>query len=103
MDVFEAVADPSRRSVLELLADGEQPAGTLVATLPRLSQPAVSRHLRILRESGLVDVRPDGQRRIYALRPDGLSEIDRWIGRYRRFWSGHLDALELHLGRSNDA
>lgn len=101
MDVFEALAEPNRRTLLDLLADGEQPAGALVATLPRLSQPAVSRHLRILREAGLVQVRPDGQRRIYTLRADGLAEVDQWIARYRRFWYGHLDALEQHLARTH--
>lgn len=97
MDVFEAVAEPSRRALLDALAAGEQSAGELVATLPHLTQPAVSRHLRVLREVGLVEVRPDAQRRIYALRADGLVEIDAWLSRYRRYWSGHLDALERHL------
>ena len=97
MDVFEAVAEPSRRALLDALAGGERTAGDLVATLPGLTQPAVSRHLRVLREAGLVDVRPDAQRRIYALRPDGLAELDDWLGRYRRYWRGHLGALERHL------
>lgn len=97
VDVFEAVADPSRRTLLDLLSGGERSAGELVATLPKLTQPAVSRHLRVLREVGLVEVRPEGQRRIYALRADGLVEIDSWISRYRRYWAGHLDALERHL------
>lgn len=97
MDVFEAVAEPNRRALLDLLADGERPAGELVSSLPGLTQPAVSRHLRILREAGLVSVRPDGQRRIYALRADRLVEIDEWISRYRRYWPRHLDALERHL------
>jgi DNA-binding transcriptional ArsR family regulator len=97
MDVFEAVAEPSRRALLDALADGERSAGELVATLPSLTQPAVSRHLRILREVGLVEVRPEAQRRIYALRPDRLVEIDEWIGRYRGYWTRHLDALEQHL------
>jgi DNA-binding transcriptional ArsR family regulator len=97
MDVFEAVAEPSRRALLDALTRGERTAGELVATLPELTQPSVSRHLRVLREVGLVEVRPDAQRRIYALRADGLVEIDEWIERYRRYWSGHLDALERHL------
>ncbi|WP_116049571.1 ArsR/SmtB family transcription factor [Amycolatopsis palatopharyngis] len=97
MDVFEAVAEPHRRALLDLLAEGERAAGELVASLPELTQPAVSRHLRILREVGLVEMRPDGQRRIYALRADGLVEIDDWISRYRRYWPGHLDAIERHL------
>ena len=100
MDVFEAVAEPHRRALLDALADGERTAGELVATLPRLAQPTVSRHLRVLREVGLVEVRSDAQRRIYALRADGLVEIDEWIGRYRRYWADHLDALERHLART---
>lgn len=102
MDVFEVVAEPNRRRLLDLLADGDLAVGELVAGLPRLTQPAVSRHLRILRDAGLVDVRADGQRRIYALRPAGLVEIDDWIARYRRYWPGHLDALERHLADTNE-
>ena len=79
MDVFEAVAEPNRRALLDALIDGERTAGELVATLPELTQPTVSRHLRVLREVGLVEVRPDAQRRIYALRADGLFAIDKWI------------------------
>jgi DNA-binding transcriptional ArsR family regulator len=97
MDVFEAVAEPSRRALLDALIDGERTAGELVATLPALTQPTVSRHLRVLREVGLVEVRPDAQRWIYALRADGLVAIDDWINRYRRYWADHLDALERHL------
>lgn len=97
MDVFEAVAEPHRRALLDALADGECTAGDLVATLPGLTQPTVSRHLRVLREVGLVEVRADAQRRIYALRADGLVEIDTWIEQYRKHWTAHLDALEKHL------
>lgn len=97
MDVFEAVAEPNRRALLDVLAEGERTAGELVATLPGLTQPTVSRHLRVLREVGLVEVRPDAQQRIYALRADGLVEMDQWIERYRRYWTNHLDALERHL------
>jgi DNA-binding transcriptional ArsR family regulator len=97
VDVFEAVAEPNRRHLISLLAERERTAGELVASLPTLTQPAVSRHLRVLRETGLVEVRPDGQRRIYALRPDGLQRIDDWITPYRRFWRDHLAALEQHL------
>lgn len=97
MDVFEAVAEPNRRAMLDLLVDGERSAGELVASFPSLTQPAVSRHLRVLREAGLVEVRADAQRRIYALRPAGLAELDAWLSRYRRYWSDHLDALERHL------
>jgi len=97
MDVFEAVAEPTRRAVLDLLAGRERPAGELVAAFPALTQPAVSRHLRILRESQLVDVRADGTRRVYSLRPAALAELDRWLDTYRRFWGTRLDALEGHL------
>jgi DNA-binding transcriptional ArsR family regulator len=97
MDVFEAVAEPTRRGVLDLLSRRERTAGELVAAFPSLTQPAVSRHLRILRESDLVDVRPEGTRRIYSLRPTALAELDRWLNTYRRFWSGRLDDLETHL------
>lgn len=97
MDVFEAVADPSRRALLDALTERQHTAGELVEMLPGLTQPTVSRHLRVLREVGLVEVRPDAQRRIYALRADGLSEMDQWIDRHRRYWADHLDALEHHL------
>lgn len=102
MDVFEAVAEPNRRILLDVLAGGERSAGDLVATLPNLTQPAVSRHLRVLREVGLVKMRPDAQRRMYALRADGLVEIDEWLGRYRRYWTQHLDALEQHLAAQQE-
>ncbi|MGE0217632.1 ArsR/SmtB family transcription factor [Mycolicibacterium sp.] len=100
MDVFEAIAEPNRRVLLDTLAAGDRTAGQLVAALPGLTQPSVSRHLRILREVGLVEVRPDAQRRIYALRADGLVAVDSWIERYRQFWTAHLDALERHLNDS---
>ena len=99
MDVFEAIAEPNRRALLDALTAGEQTAGELVATLPGLTQPTVSRHLKVLREVGLVEVRADAQRRIYALRADGLVEIDGWIDRYRHYWTAHLDALERHLNK----
>ena len=101
MDVFEAIAEPSRRALLDNLRAGERSAGELVAALPELTQPTVSRHLRVLREVGLVEVRADAQRRIYALRADGLVEIDHWIDRYRRYWADHLDALERHLAATH--
>lgn len=97
MDVFEAIAEPHRRRLLDLLADGDRAAGDLVAALPTLSQPAVSRHLKVLRDVGLVEVRVDAQRRIYTLRPQRLGELDQWLERYRRYFSEHLDALEQHL------
>ncbi|HEY3064091.1 MAG TPA: metalloregulator ArsR/SmtB family transcription factor [Chloroflexota bacterium] len=97
MDAFEAVAEPHRRALLDALRHGARPAGELVAELPRLTQPAVSRHLRILRETGLVQVTTDAQRRVYSLKPDGLNEIDQWLERHRQYWTRHLDALEHHL------
>ena len=100
MDVFSAIADPSRRAMLDLIAQKERPAGDLVKAFPRLTQPAVSRHLRVLREAGLVEVRPHAQQRIYVLRPDHLRELDLWIARYRQFWTQKLDALAEHLGRT---
>jgi DNA-binding transcriptional ArsR family regulator len=90
------VAEPTRRAVLDLLARRERSAGELVAAFPALTQPAVSRHLRILRESQLVDVRPDGTRRVYSLRPAALAELDRWLDTYRPFWVARLDDLEGH-------
>src|SRR5258705_3291380 len=101
MDVFEAVAERSRRALLDAWLDGERTGGDLVEPLPGLTQPTVSRHLRVLREVGLVEVRPDAQRRIYALRAEGLVAIDDGIDRYRRYWADHLDALERHLQRKH--
>jgi DNA-binding transcriptional ArsR family regulator len=101
MDVFEAVAEPTRRAILDLLAGRERSAGELVAAFPALTQPAVSRHLRILRESRLVDVRAEGTRRMYALRPAGLAELDHWLDSYRRFWGTRLDDLERYLDARN--
>lgn len=93
---FDVLAEPARRDILDLLRDRERSVGELVDRLP-LSQPGVSKHLRVLRDAGLVVVRPDGQRRWYQLRPAPLAEIDAWLGPYRRFWSSRLDALERHL------
>lgn len=92
-----AIAEPSRRRILEMLAAGERSAGDIVEALPRLTQPAVSRHLRVLRESGLVGVRADAQRRIYCLEPTGLAVVEAWLSRYRSFWTDHLAGLEAHL------
>jgi DNA-binding transcriptional ArsR family regulator len=94
VDVFTVVADPVRRRILNRLVAADASAGELVAQFPRLSQPAVSRHLRILREARMVEVRGDRQRRIYQLRPEPLAELDAFIDRYRRFWAGRLDAQE---------
>ncbi len=100
MDVFSAIADPSRREMLDMLAHGERPAGDLVKAFPRLTQPAVSRHLRVLREAGLVEARPRAQQRIYVLHPEQLRELDQWISRYRQFWPQQLDALAKYLDRT---
>src|SRR5688500_6561702 len=87
VSTFAVLADPTRRTILDLLARGERPVGDLVDELS-LSQPAVSKQLRVLREAGLVTVRPDGQRRLYALRPEPLSDVDAWLAPYRRLWAG---------------
>jgi DNA-binding transcriptional ArsR family regulator len=96
MDAFEAIAEPNRRRILDLLRAGERPAGDVVGALA-ISQPGVSKHLRLLREAGLVRVRADGQRRLYSLAPGELAEIEAWLAPYRDFWRGRLDALERHL------
>jgi DNA-binding transcriptional ArsR family regulator len=93
---FDALAEPTRRRILDLLIESEQPVGDLVASLS-LSQPGVSKHLRVLREAGLVEARTDAQRRIYRVRPEPLAEIDAWLAPYRRLWASKLDALERHL------
>jgi DNA-binding transcriptional ArsR family regulator len=93
---FAALAEPSRRTILDVLRDGERPVGDLVDRL-QLSQPAVSKHLRVLREAGLVEVRTDAQRRLYRIRPEPLAEVDAWLEPYRRLWTRSLDALERHL------
>jgi DNA-binding transcriptional ArsR family regulator len=99
MDALAALADPTRRRIVELLADAERDAGELGSHFS-VSQPAVSRHLRVLRESGLVRVRPDAQRRLYSLDPTPLAELDEWLARYRPFWAQRLDALETQLRRA---
>jgi DNA-binding transcriptional ArsR family regulator len=99
--VFDVVAEPHRRRILDLLAEAERPVGELVERLD-LSQPAVSKHLRILRDAGLVEVRGEAQRRLYRLRPEPLEAIDRWLMPYRRMWSARLDDLERHLNATND-
>jgi DNA-binding transcriptional ArsR family regulator len=93
---FAVLAEPSRRRILDLLRERERSVGELVVDL-RLSQPGVSKHLRVLREAGLVKVRVDAQRRLYELRPEPLVELDVWLEPYRRLWSGRLDLLEAHL------
>src|ERR1700722_6817491 len=96
MAVFEVLAEPNRRRILDFLADGERPVGELVGVL-ELRQPAVSKHLRGLREAGVVSVRTDAQRRLYRVRPEPLRAMDAWLEPYRRIWSKNLDELERHL------
>ena len=96
MTPFEAIAEPNRRRLLELLRAGELPAGDLVEATG-LSQPGVSKHLKLLREAGLVSMRPDGQRRLYRLEPRNLALLDDWLRPFRQFWSARLDALDDHL------
>jgi DNA-binding transcriptional ArsR family regulator len=93
---FEVLAEESRRRILDLLGEEERPVGDLVAQLS-LSQPAVSKHLKVLRDAGLVESRTDAQRRIYRVRPEPLREVDEWLAPYRRQWADHLNALERHL------
>ena len=99
---FDALSEPMRRRILELLRDGERGVGELVERLG-LSQPGVSKHLRVLREAGLVSVRPDGRRRWYGLRPEPLAELDAWLAPYRELWDRRLDALERHLDEMEDS
>ena len=98
---FEVLAEPRRREILDLLRDGERLAGDLVGELA-LSQPTVSKHLKVLREAGLVEVRRDAQRRWYRIRSAPLAEIDAWLAPYRRLWNDRLDALERHLDTMPD-
>lgn len=93
---IEVIADPSRRRILDELLGGEQPVNVLVERLS-MTQPAVSKHLRVLRDADLVDVRPDGQRRLYSLRPEPFKELDEWLEPYRQIWRSSLDKLEKHL------
>lgn len=93
---FELLAEPNRRDILDLLVDAERPVGELVDVLG-LSQPTVSKHLRVLRDGGLVECRVDGQRRLYRVRPEPLMALDAWLAPHRRAWSRRLDALEAHL------
>jgi DNA-binding transcriptional ArsR family regulator len=93
---FEVVADDSRRRILDLLVEEDRAVGDLVDRMA-LTQPTVSKHLRVLREAGLVEARIDAQRRIYRVRPEPLREIDEWLTPYRRRWAAHLHALERHL------
>jgi DNA-binding transcriptional ArsR family regulator len=99
---FDVLGDPVRRRILELLADGERSAGEVSAAIQAafgISQPAVSQHLRVLREHGFTTVRPDGTRRLYAVAPDALDDVDAWIDRFRQRWAQPLDALATELVR----
>jgi DNA-binding transcriptional ArsR family regulator len=96
--VLQALADGSRRTLLEILRTHPASAGELAEALP-IARPGVSRHLRVLREAGLVDVRQEAQRRIYSLRPEPLAEVDAWLGDYRALWQNRLDALHTEIAR----
>ena len=98
--VFEIIAEPNRRAILSLLVSSEQSVGEIERQL-RMSQPAVSKHLRVLRDAGFVESTVDAQRRLYRLKPEPLREMDAWLAQFRRFWSAHVDALERHLDRMN--
>jgi DNA-binding transcriptional ArsR family regulator len=99
---FEVLGDPVRRRILELLSDGERSSGAVCSVIQRefaITQPAVSQHLRVLRDAGFATVRPDGTRRLYALSPDPLRDVDDWLGPFRRFWAPHLEALSTEIAR----
>ena len=96
--VFEIIAEPNRRAILGLLASAQQSVGEIERQL-RMSQPTVSKHLRVLREAGFVEATVDGQRRLYRLKPGPFQELDAWLAQFRRFWSAHIDALERYLNR----
>nr|WP_138734038.1 metalloregulator ArsR/SmtB family transcription factor [Modestobacter excelsi] len=102
MEALAALADPTRRQIVALLAAGEQGAGELAGHFA-VTRPAISRHLRVLREAGLVQVRAEGQRRVYALDPRPLSELDEWLAPYRRLWAQRLDALDTEVARGRRA
>ena len=96
--VFEIIAEPNRRAILSLLVSSQQSVGEIERQL-RMSQPTVSKHLRVLREAGFVESTVDAQRRLYRLQPGPFRELDHWLAQFRRFWSGYVDALERHLDR----
>jgi DNA-binding transcriptional ArsR family regulator len=106
MHAFDVLGDPVRRRILELLADGEESSGAIVTVVGRefgISQPAVSQHLRVLRENGFARVRADKQRRLYALRPERLQEVDVWLDRFRAAWESRLEALAVEVARGKRA
>jgi DNA-binding transcriptional ArsR family regulator len=98
---FDVLAEPTRRRILDLLRDQERPVNDLVRRLG-ITQPGVSKHLKVLREAGLVEVRQDAQRRLYRVRAEPLAEVEAWLAPYRRLWAGTLDALERHLDAKED-
>ena len=103
MHALDTLGDPTRRRLLELMSDGERAAGDLTESVVAefgITQPAVSRHLRVLREAGFVDVRAEGTRRLYSVRAEPLREVDAWLQRYRRIWNQRVDALETELVRA---
>jgi len=98
--IFEIVAEPHRRAILSLLVSSDRSVGDIERRL-RITQPTVSKHLRVLREAGFVESTADAQRRLYHLRPERFQEIDTWLAQFRQFWSAHADALERHLDRTH--
>ena len=96
--VFEVIVEPNRRAILSLLAASERSVGEIERQL-RMTQPTVSKHLRVLRDAGFVQSRVDAQRRLYRIQPEPLQEVDAWLAQFRQFWSAHVDALERHLDR----
>src|SRR6195256_7105958 len=100
--VFEIIAEPTRRAILSLLVSSQQSVGEIERELG-MTQPTVSKHLRVLREGGFVESTVDAQRRLYRLKPESLQELDAWLAPFRRFWSAHVDALERHLDRMDQA
>ena len=98
---FGIIAEPNRRAILSLLASSDRSVNEIERQL-RMSQPSVSKHLRVLRDAGFVEARVDAQRRVYHIRPEPLMEVDAWLATFRRFWSTHIDALERHLDRIDD-
>jgi DNA-binding transcriptional ArsR family regulator len=99
---FAIIAEPNRRAILGLLASSERTVGEIERSL-RMPQPSVSKHLRVLRDAGFVEARVDAQRRVYRIRPEPLIEVDEWLAPFRRFWATHVDALERHLDRMEQA
>ncbi len=99
--LFEIIAEPNRRAILSLLVSSQQSVGEIERQL-RMPQPAVSKHLRVLRDAGFVESTVDAQRRLYRLKPGPFQELDTWLAQFRRFWSAHADALERHLDRMDD-